>query len=185
MSEADPGKILGYGAIGLGFLLAVLAYRLLSRENFRERPIYVYLVFCLLLVIVGSTLQYVAAKDNTVAVLEREKQLTLDLEATKKQLAEAVEKQQTAQNEANRYKSDLSRLVDAVAGSLAIFKGEVTGNMFDLNNFAVNDSCPGGGNGVPSNHSGDIQRVNTLIAASISKIVGLLTSVQNIAAPQP
>jgi hypothetical protein len=36
----DPASILGYGAIGLGLLLLILAYRLLSAPNFskeRER----------------------------------------------------------------------------------------------------------------------------------------------------
>jgi hypothetical protein len=54
----DPTSILGYGAIGLGFLLAFFAYRLLGRPNIKERPIYVFEIFCLALVLIGAALQY-------------------------------------------------------------------------------------------------------------------------------
>jgi hypothetical protein len=40
-------SILGYGAIGLGFLLAVLAYRLLRKGNVKDTQIYVFEVFAL------------------------------------------------------------------------------------------------------------------------------------------
>ena len=38
MNQINPYQILSYGVIGLGFLLAVLAYRLLSNEQRRDRP---------------------------------------------------------------------------------------------------------------------------------------------------
>ena len=50
----DPTSILGYGAIGLGFLLAFFAYRLLGRPNIKERPIYVFEIFCLALVLITA-----------------------------------------------------------------------------------------------------------------------------------
>jgi hypothetical protein len=55
-------SILGFGAIGLGFLLALFAYRLLAKGVTRERPFYIYLAFCLALLGVGAALQY---SDNT------------------------------------------------------------------------------------------------------------------------
>jgi len=54
----DIASILGFGAIGLGFLLAFLAYRLLATGGARERPVYVYMAFCLALLGVGAALQY-------------------------------------------------------------------------------------------------------------------------------
>jgi hypothetical protein len=62
----DIGSILGYGAIGLGFLLALLAYRLLAAGKARERPVYIYMVFCLALLGVGATLQYSDNKYKTL-----------------------------------------------------------------------------------------------------------------------
>ncbi|WP_263358636.1 hypothetical protein [Acidicapsa ligni] len=61
MSIFDPSKLLSYGAIGLGFLLAFLAYRLLSDEGKREpyprkemvRAIYAFMVFAFLLSFLG------------------------------------------------------------------------------------------------------------------------------------
>ena len=52
----DIASILGFGAIGLGFLLAFLAYRLLATGEARERPIYIYMAFCLALLGVGAAL---------------------------------------------------------------------------------------------------------------------------------
>src|SRR5260370_25909522 len=56
MVGVDAFKILSYGVLGLGFLLALLAYRLLTKEQGREfvrseilRAIYVFMVFSLLL----------------------------------------------------------------------------------------------------------------------------------------
>lgn len=55
--------ILGYGVIGLGFLLAVLAFRLLSAEQKRDprqeiiRAIYIFMVFSVVLCIIGFAAQ--------------------------------------------------------------------------------------------------------------------------------
>ena len=65
----DPTSILGYGAIGLGFLLAFFAYRLLGRPNIKERPIYVFEIFCLALVLIGAALQY--ASMNATAIISK------------------------------------------------------------------------------------------------------------------
>jgi hypothetical protein len=54
----DIVSILSLGAIGLGFLLAFLAYRLLATGQARERPVYIYMIFCLSLLGVGASLQY-------------------------------------------------------------------------------------------------------------------------------
>jgi hypothetical protein len=58
----DFVSILQFGAIGLGFLLAFLAYKLLANEQSRDTPrsniitaIYVFMVFSFLLVILGGS----------------------------------------------------------------------------------------------------------------------------------
>lgn len=74
-------SILGLGSIGLGFLLAFLTYRLLTKEREQNLPIYVFQVFCFLLVLVGAALQYsttngndqVVALQAEIARLQREK----------------------------------------------------------------------------------------------------------------
>ncbi len=61
-----PASILSYGIIGLGFLLAGLAFRLLNKEQNKKTPsqiivrsIYAFEVFCIVLVILGGTNEYV------------------------------------------------------------------------------------------------------------------------------
>ena len=58
VNGSSIASILGYGAIGLGFLLAFLAYRLRGKPGIKERPIYVFEAFCLALVLVAAFLQY-------------------------------------------------------------------------------------------------------------------------------
>lgn len=58
VNGSSVASILGYGAIGLGFLLAFLAYKLLGKPGIKEQPIYVFEAFCLVLVLVGAFLQY-------------------------------------------------------------------------------------------------------------------------------
>ncbi|HWZ84125.1 MAG TPA: hypothetical protein VNW47_15965 [Terriglobales bacterium] len=65
MAGIDVVKILGYGVLGLGFLLALLAYRLLSKEQGRQTPspdalhgIYVFMGFSLALCILGLVSQF-------------------------------------------------------------------------------------------------------------------------------
>lgn len=60
MSNLNVYEILGYGVIGLGFLLAFLAFTLLTREQKREAPrgtilaaIYIFMVFSLALCLIG------------------------------------------------------------------------------------------------------------------------------------
>src|SRR5271155_6009933 len=65
LADMDVVKILGYGVLGLGFLLALLAYRLLSKEQGKQAPspdafraIYVFMGFSLVLCILGLVSQF-------------------------------------------------------------------------------------------------------------------------------
>ncbi|MEJ2122546.1 MAG: hypothetical protein P8Z76_17965, partial [Alphaproteobacteria bacterium] len=65
MVRIDPANILNYGAIGLGFLLAFLAYRLIAKEQKHESPrktllraVYVFMLFSVTLTVMGFTSEY-------------------------------------------------------------------------------------------------------------------------------
>ena len=69
MNTVDPTKILSYGAIGLGFLLAFLAFTLLRSEQKRNAPnpvmvraIYFFMLFAFLLSVVGFGSELLKAK---------------------------------------------------------------------------------------------------------------------------
>jgi hypothetical protein len=77
MTTFDPLKALSYGVIGLGFLLAFLAYRLLTREQSRKaadpnvlRATYVFMFFSLALTCLGLVsefLRYRSSEEGTNA----------------------------------------------------------------------------------------------------------------------
>lgn len=74
------GKFLTYGAIGLGLALAILAYRLLSKEQSlakprREmfRPIYVFMLFSTVLFLTGFVLEFIKADPGKLAAALKEK----------------------------------------------------------------------------------------------------------------
>jgi hypothetical protein len=54
----DVMAILGVGALGLGLLLAILAYRLLAQSNGKQPPIYFFMASCLVFLGVGAALLY-------------------------------------------------------------------------------------------------------------------------------
>jgi hypothetical protein len=70
MQVLRPESILSYGVVGLGFLLALLAYRLLGREQQKELPnrsilvaIHVFMIFSAVLCVIGLGSEYL--KDRT------------------------------------------------------------------------------------------------------------------------
>ncbi|WP_298975920.1 hypothetical protein [uncultured Roseobacter sp.] len=59
-TNMNPLEILGAGAIGLGFLLAVLTFQLLKSNRVSYRPVYAYMAFCLALVLIGAWMQHLS-----------------------------------------------------------------------------------------------------------------------------
>lgn len=53
LTDLSVYEILGYGVIGLGFLLAFLAYLLLRKDRSKPGPVYVFMVFCVVLCGIG------------------------------------------------------------------------------------------------------------------------------------
>src|SRR4051812_27688147 len=69
MQGLRPENILSYGVVGLGFLLALLAYRLLGREQQKEQPnrsilvaIHVFMIFSAVLCVTGLGSEYLRGR---------------------------------------------------------------------------------------------------------------------------
>jgi hypothetical protein len=72
MTSLDPAKLLSYGAIGLGFLLAFLAYLLLSHEQKVPKPrqaiiraIYSFMLFSFVLAMLGFVTELMKNRQST------------------------------------------------------------------------------------------------------------------------
>lgn len=70
MTNFDPISALNYGVIGLGFLLALLSFWLLSKaQPTMYVPIYVFMVFSMLVIILGLSSEYMRYSfDNAKSV---------------------------------------------------------------------------------------------------------------------
>jgi hypothetical protein len=89
VEELDPVKLLSYGAIGLGCILAILAFFLLRKEQDREAPrramltsVYVFMAFSLALALAGFVSEQL--RYSTAAALEAKGHALADLEAKAK-----------------------------------------------------------------------------------------------------
>jgi hypothetical protein len=92
MESLDFYKILSYGAIGLGCILAFLAYQLLRNEQAMKQPriqmltsIYVFMVFSLALSAIGFATEY--AKDKEIAQIKEQRAMD---EARNREVAESL-----------------------------------------------------------------------------------------------
>ena len=178
----DIVAILGVGAIGLGLLLALLAYRLLAEPNGRERPIYIFMASCLVLLGVGAVLLYSnnlqknaleqktrdydalkAQYDNTVKNLVTAQNA---LTESKGKLWDALKLWSTAQASANNYMGENRRLTDdmkAIVETLAPTFGTLQSVQGSLTGLA----CSGGAHGEPTNSGAEY---GTRISGSIAQI---------------
>lgn len=176
----DIASILGFGAIGLGFLLAFLAYRLLATNEARERPVYIYMAFCLALLGVGAALQY--SDNHYKAALEQKNKdyesLRAQLDATAKNLIAAQatlsENQEklsstltslaAAQAAVNNAKGENKRLADgmkAIVETLA----PTTGPLREVQGAVTGLACSGGAHGIPMNGGAEYgQKVSGALA---------------------
>jgi hypothetical protein len=179
----DIVSISGVGAIGLGLLLMLLAYRLLARPNGRQRPIYIIMASCLVLLGVGaSTLLYSNALQKTAL-----EQKTTDYDTLKAQYDSTAKYLATAQNalteskgklwdalklwnaaqaSANNYMGESRRLTDdmkAIVETLAPTFGTLQSVQGSLTGLA----CSGGAHGESMNVSAEY---GTRISSSIAQI---------------
>jgi hypothetical protein len=161
----DIASILGFGAIGLGFLLAFLAYRLLAGGEARERPVYIYMAFCLALLGVGAALQYSDSRyktaleqktrdyDNLKALYETQ---ATNLIAAQNNLTETQGKlsstlallasAQTSLGNANSQNKKMADSMKAIVDTLAATTGPLQAAAGHVTAGTV---CPGGPHGEP------------------------------------
>lgn len=188
-------SILSYGAIGLGFLLAWLAYRLLQKEQGVHTPrlsilrsIYVFECFSIVLVIIGAVLEYTnnEARAGAFTTSTENTSLRAELKATKDKWEVADKRAQAGDQCEAKLKqyaaiatSQNKAINDAASTIQKILK-----DLASQNALAVADSCPGGAHGVPSSHAGEITSLNTQISADVAAVKGTLRSVAEFQPPQ-
>jgi hypothetical protein len=119
----DIVSILGFGAIGLGFLLAFLAYRLLATGKAQERPVYVYMAFCLSLLAVGAALQY---SDNRYRTALDQK--NKDYDALKAQYDSTAKNLINSQTSLTENQDKRSSALTSLASAQAALSSETSAN---------------------------------------------------------
>jgi hypothetical protein len=175
----DIVAILGVGAIGLGLLLALLAYRLLAEPNGRERPIYIFMVFCLVLLGVGTALLY-----NNNLQKKALEQKTRDYDTLKAQydstantaqsasaeskgkLLDALALWSTAQASANNYKGENRRLANDMKEIVETL-APTFGTLQSVQDSLTGVACSGGAYGEPMNGGAEY---GARISGSITQI---------------
>jgi hypothetical protein len=173
---SDIASILGFGAIGLGFLLAVLAYHLLRTGRVPERPIYVFEGFCLVLVIIGAVLQYSSGNRTT----EEIRALQAELKTTKEALSAAQAKTQAAESDLAAQKAQTKNLVAAIQ---RVFPDgdKLSASVSRIPNL-VTQSCSGGPHGTDPLHASEIR---TIAGEAAQRIASVQTAINSIVASVP
>ncbi len=107
MENLDLGKLLGYGAIGLGCILAVLAYLLLRSEQRVQEPrpriltsIYVFMAFSLVMTTLGFLSEYATDARSTALTMQLQANRSRDREIAKS-LSSVLEQKEVAALESN------------------------------------------------------------------------------------
>jgi outer membrane murein-binding lipoprotein Lpp len=145
------------GAVGLGFLLAILAYNLLKQQRPDNMPIYVFEVFCFGLVLVGALLQYSAGSSaskidglqSKVTALQTDLNAAMsnltaaqaELQATKNNLAAALQKSQSLESSLNGLQQAMARISAKVPDAIK--------NLESVNGILTGNYCEGGASGKP------------------------------------
>lgn len=153
----DVVSILGLGAIGLGFLLAFLTYRLLATERTNNRPIYVFQFFCFALVLVGAWLQFSStAGSQEILVLQDEiMEHQEELVTYKETTTEIQEELQRTKNNLNAAQQKIEQVSQKLASSISVMQRisnvvpESIQNLEAVNAVLTGNSCSGGSAGVP------------------------------------
>lgn len=118
-------QFLAYGAIGLGLALAILAYRLLSKEQERPgharapvlRAIYVFMAFSLVLVGGGLVKEHLGSEGSKIG------EVRADLEKTRSELKALQEKHQNMSEGVNVSSAVMRNLMDLKIGKIDRLKG--------------------------------------------------------------
>lgn len=164
-------SILGYGAVGLGLLLAILAYRLLLSGTVNERPVYVFEGFCLTLVIIGAFLQY----SSNSATAAQNQALQSDLQSTKESLTSEKAKSQSAELSLANAKSTIGGLAASTrtafpdADKLAVSVGRISS--------LIAQSCGGGDHG---NDPANAEEIRNIANDASQRIASAKSNIDNV-----
>jgi len=153
MSEFTPASILSFGTIGLGFLLAFLAYQLLSKPDTQKGSVYVFMFFCVVLVVIGAVIQIYQIHNS---VGDKDKEITRIKD----------------EFNARFHQIDL-RIGDALAQTRSA--AEI---LNQSNALATGAICPGGPSGKPAAQAGQISQLNSNIAAGLGSVLTNLSAVR-------
>jgi hypothetical protein len=156
----NPASVLSYGAIGLGFLLALLAYRLLLREQAQKEPrppilraVYYFEVFCIVLVILGALLQFSNSNSKAIAASMSEENNRLRAE-----IRNIVTEISTAFPDADKLSMSVATIVPLVT-----------------------NHCPGGHSGIDGFHADEIRSISAdaskRIASAQSTLANILANI--------
>ncbi len=128
MENLDVYKILSYGAIGLGCILAFLSYQLLSKEQGMKQPrqqiltsIYAFMVFSLVLSSIGFVTEF--ARDRKISAVKNQ----LESERTKNRevansLSEVLRVKEVAALESNA-SPEIQRHIKLLKSSVTRLRG--------------------------------------------------------------
>lgn len=155
MSGWNIASILGTGAIGLGFLLAYLTYRLLKQHQKNYTPIYVFEFFCFALVLVGAALQFSASNNSgTIENLQQQvKSLQAELNTAKEGMPATLAELQTVKGKldsalqrADASDASLTKAYE-VMGRISKLVPTSVANLQEVNRVLTGKYCSGGGDG--------------------------------------
>ena len=129
MPDLDFYKILGYGAIGLGCILALLSYRLLSKEQDLKKPrqniltsIYAFMMFSLILCAIGFVSEYANNKNTSIIQTQLEAEQIKNLEVANS-LSEVLRVKEVAALESNA-SPEIRRHIELLRNNVSRLRGE-------------------------------------------------------------
>lgn len=184
----DVVQILGFGIIGLGFLLAFFAYMLLRGPVRRERPIYVYMCFCLVLVAIGAYVQ-IRTSDAMRDLVDLRKQLNTvrgDLSIATNNLNASLsvcEAHRTALNASeNKAKAAETKLEQSVQAMREFVSAapDIVNKLNQVGGFLTSSACPGGSNGRPIHGGAETAVLTTDAVSRLSAAQGAMTRVLSL-----
>jgi ElaB/YqjD/DUF883 family membrane-anchored ribosome-binding protein len=191
LNELNITSVLGYGAIGLGFLLALLTYNLLKRPQTSYTHIYVYESFCFALVLVGAALQYFASNSAaTIDSLQQEvKSLHAELNTARATGSAAVTELQTtkgkldsAMQSAQSSDANLTKAYEVMVGIAKAAPTSIA-NLQEVNRVLTGNYCSGGHDGQPL-WNGYGPKTAALSTTVIGEIAGASKAIESIVPPK-
>ena len=138
MDIIDAAKILSFGIIGLGFLLALLSFYLLYQRPEKSGPIYVFMAFSVSILLLGLGREYLAYSfDKANASMSTQiDRLNFELKDKANQIGDLVTQIDSLNTRIANTKIAVGNAIDGVAQSMESCRSQSYGastNTSDLN----------------------------------------------------